>query len=155
MTLSTEMQTAMFSQETDDGLLVLLTITHDDLSTPIRVVANGEDITSRGNSFTAFPFEILLPSDEPDSPPNAQLTIDNVSREIGQAIRTISSAAAVLIEVIRLKSLDTVELSFPSLNLRNVRFDAGKVTGDLTSEDLQIEPYPADTFNPSFFPGMF
>ena len=155
MTLSTTMQTAMFSQETDDGLLVLLTISHTDLSTDIRVVANGVDITSRGDTYTAIPFDILLPSEDPDSPPKAQLSIDNVSRELGQAIRSISDAATVLIEVVRLKSPDDVEISFPALNLRNARFDAGKVTGDLVSEDLVLEPYPSDTFNPAFFPGMF
>ena len=155
MTLSDTARGVMFAQETDDGLLALLTISHVDLAVPIRVVHNQVDVVSRGNTFTAFPFNLVLPTSEPDSPPKAQLTIDNVSREIGQAIRTISSAATVLIEVVRIKALDTLELSFPTLKLQNVRFDVAKVTGDLVSEDLQLEPYPAHTFSPAEFPGLF
>lgn len=155
MTVSTTMQTAMFDEETDDGLIALLTITHADLTTPIRVVANTVDVISRGDEFIAFPFDIQLPSDEPDSPPSARLVIDNVSREIGQAMRLITTAAEVLIEVVRLKDLDSVELSFPSLKLRNVRFDVSQVTGDLVSENLQLEPYPTHNMVPARFPGLF
>ena len=155
MTLSDSARGAMFAEETSDGLFALLTIDHDDLSAPIRVVHNQVDVVSRGDTFTAFPFELILPTSEPDSPPRAQLTIDNVSREIGQAIRTVSSAPTVLIEVVRIDDPDTLELSFPALNLRNVRFDVAKVTGDLVSEDLQLEPYPALTFSPPHFPGLF
>jgi len=145
----------MFAEETADGLLALLTIDHPTLTTPIRVVHNTVDIISRGDSFTAFPFELVLPTSDPDSPPRAQLVIDNVSREIGQVIRQIPSAATVLIEVVRLAAPDELELSFPTLKLINIRLDVAKVTGDLISEDLQIEPYPAFTFSPAQFPGLF
>lgn len=155
MTLSDTMRGAMFAEETGDGLLALLTISHVDLAAPIRVVHNQVDITSRGDTFTAFPFELVLPTNSPDSPPRARLTIDNVSREIGQAIRTVSSAPTVLIEVVRISDNDAVELSFPALKLKNVRFDVAKVTGDLVSEDLQLEPYPAYAFSPAHFPGLF
>lgn len=145
----------MFASEADEGLLVLLTIDHDDLAEPIRVVANNENVTSNGNEFIAYPFEIILPTSSPDAPPRAQLTIDNVTREIAQTIRQISSAPTVLIEVVRTDDFDSIEFSFPQLNLKNVRWDAGQVSGDLVSEDLQLEPYPADTFVPSNFPGLF
>lgn len=155
MTVSDIARRSMFAEETSDGLLALLTIDHADLSTPIRVVHNKVDIVSRGNTFTAFPFDLILPTSSSDSPPKAQLTIDNVSREIGQAIRTVSSAPTVLIEVVRINDFDAVELSFPTLKMRNVRFDVSKVTGDIVSEDLQFEPYPVFTFSPAHFPGIF
>lgn len=153
--VSTTTQTEMFSAEADEGLLVLLTINHADLSAPIRVVNNTVNITSRGDLFTAFPFDITLPTDNPDTAPRARLQIDNVSREIGQAIRQISSAATMLIEVVRTDDFDTLELSFPTLTLRNVRFDAFKVSGDVLAEDIHTEQYPAYTFNPSTTPGLF
>lgn len=155
MTLSSVARGAMFDEETDDGLLALLTIDHADLATPIRVVHDQVDVVSRGNTFTAFPFELILPTQEADSPPVARLTIDNVSREIAQTLRSVSSAPSVLIEVVRIKDTETLELSYPLLSLRNVRYDALKVTGDLVSEDLQLEPYPAHTFSPANFPGLF
>ena len=42
-----------FAQETEDVWLVLLTISHADLSEDIRVVNNTVNITSRGLMFTA------------------------------------------------------------------------------------------------------
>lgn len=154
MTISNQARSAMFSEETSDGLLVLLTITHPNIS-PIRVVNDKVNISSRGNEFIAFPFEIILPTSSPDSPPKSQLTIGNVSREISQIIRTISSAPTVLIEVVRINNFDSLEVSFPAFKLKNIRFDVAQVQGDLVSEDLQIEPYPSLTFSPAHFPGLF
>jgi len=134
--------------------LVLLTLDHDDLAAPIRVVNNREDVTSRGDVFVAFPFEIALPDDLGDAPPRARLRIDNVSREIGEAIRTITTAAAVTIEVVRQDALDTVEMQFPAMKLVNVQYDVLTVTGDLEFEDLTKEPYPTHIFSPAEYPGL-
>lgn len=155
MTVSTEARDAMFAQETADGLLMLLTIDHATLSSPIRVVNNHVAVTSRSNEFVGFPFQLTLPSSDPSTPPRARLTIDNVSREIGQVIRQITSAATVLIEVVLLSDADSVELALPALSLRNVRVDAAQVTGDISSEDLELEPFPSRGFTPSYFPGLF
>lgn len=155
MPISNTLRGAMFSEETSDGLLVLLTIAHVDLPDPIRIVNNKTNVTSRGEEFIAFPFEIVLPTSSPDAPPKAQLIIDNVSRELGQIIRTISSAPTVLIEVVRINNFDSLELSFPAFKMKNVRFDVSQVRGDLVSDDLQIDPYPVHTFSPANFPGLF
>ena len=153
--VSVSTQSDMFASSTGEGLLVLLTIDHTDLSVPIRVVNNNVNVTSRGDEFIAYPFDLELPAAAPETAPRARLTIDNVTREIGEAVRSISSSPTVLIEVVRTDDFDTLELAFPLLKLRNVRFDASQVTGDILSEDLQLEPYPAHTFAPSSFPGLF
>jgi len=145
----------MFAEETGDGLLALLTISTNNPAAPIRVVHNKVDVQSQGKSFTAFPFNLILPTNEPDSPSRAQLTIDNVSREILLAVREITSAPTVTIQVVRLSDPNEIELSLPPMRMINVRADFAKVTGDLVSEDLQLEPYPAYTFSPAHFPGLF
>lgn len=155
MTIDLEVQGEMFAEETADGLMVLLTITHSALSVDIRVALNNATVTSRGEEFLPYPFDITLPTDDPDSPPRARLAIDNVSLELTQAIRSIQGAAAVLIEVVQLNDPDSVQLAFPELALRNVRWDASRLTGDLVSEDLQTEPWPALSFTPAHFPGLF
>lgn len=134
--------------------LILLTLDHDDLVEPLRVVNNKSDITSNGEVYTAFPFEIELPSDLEDAPPNARLRIDNVSREIGQTIRSISTPPSLTVQVVRGDAPDTVELEFSGMVLRNVRYDALTVQGDLEFEDLTREPFPAITFSPADFPGL-
>lgn len=155
MALTSAFKTAAFSADTDQVFLVLLTIAQADLAQPIRVVNNNEDITSNGNVFTAFPFDIELPDSREGVPPSATLVIDNVSQEIAQAVRTMTSVATVLIQIIRAADPDTIERSYTGFNLRDVKWNAHKMSGDLILEDFQTEPYPALQFSPAFFPGLF
>ena len=90
---------AVNAQETSEAFLILITIDHPDLSQPIRVTSDAVDTTSRSNLFVAFPFELTLPADSEDRPPRASLRIDNVDRQIVQAIRDITSAPSVLMEI--------------------------------------------------------
>ena len=153
MTISDTLKTEAWSEATDLPL-VLLKIDHADINPAIRVVNNTVDITSNGDIFTAFPFEITLPNNLEDAPPRARLRIDNVSREIAEAIRDISTPADVTITVVRQDDFDTAEMTWPAMRLTNVRWDALTVTGDLEFEDLTREPYPAHTFSPAEFPGL-
>lgn len=153
MTVSDALKTEAWSPESDLPL-VLLTIDHDEIDPPVRVVNNKVDITSHGETFIGFPFEIELPDAPEDAPPRARLRIANVSREIGQAMRLISTPATVTIQVVRQDDPDTVELEFLDYRLTNVRYDALTVEGDLTREDLASEPYPFLTFSPAEFPGL-
>lgn len=146
---------ALFSQETSEVFLILITIDHADLAQPIRVTSDSVDTVSRGNTFVAFPFELDLPTDTFDAPPRARLTIDNIDRQIVQAVRDISSPAEVLMEIILASAPDNVEVSFPDFKLSNVNYDALTVSGDLIVEDFSAEPYPARVFGPADFPGIF
>jgi len=154
MAITNSFKEAAYLQETDDVFLVLLTITHDDI-TPIRVVNNNENITSDSNLFVAYPFEITLPDSTGDGTPSAQLVIDNVSREIAESIRSISTAPKVTISVIRAADPDTIEITFAPFTLRNVKWDMTKVSGDLSMEDIALEPFPIGQFAPAQFQGLF
>ena len=143
-----------FAQETDGIWLILLTISHADLTDDIRVVHNPVAIMSRGMNFVGFAFELSLPIDSPDRAPVAELRIDNVSQEIAQAVRSISSAPTVTIEVIQAAVPDTVELTLDGFRLRNVNWDADSVRGTLVLDDVATEPYPAGIFSPAGFPGL-
>ncbi len=153
MAISDDLKGDAWAAESDLPL-VLLKIEHADLSAPILVVDNRVDITSGGDVYTAFPFEIRLPDSLEDAPPRARLRIDNVSREIAEAIRSITSAADVTIEVVRQDDPDTIEVTWPAMSLTNVRWDFLTVEGDLNFEDLTREPYPYLTFSPAEFPGV-
>lgn len=154
-TVSSSMRGAIYSQETSEAFIVLLTIDHLSLDIPIRVSGDAVNTISRGETFVAFPFEITLPDDVDNSSPKARLVIDNVDRQIVKTLREISSAADVLIEIIRASEPDTVEARFTNFKLTNVSYDALKVEGDLTIEDFTSEPFPAAIFSPSLFPGIF
>ena len=153
--VSVTLKSAVNAPETGEAFLVLVTIDHADLAAAIRVTSDGVDTVSNGNTFVAFPFEISLPDSRVEGAPRAKLTIDNVDRQIVQAVRDISTAADVTVDVVLASDPDTVEASFPDFKLRDVTFDALTVTGELTVEHFAGEPYPAAIFSPANFPGLF
>lgn len=153
-TLSNAALASIHAQETGEVWLVLVTITHPSLATPIRVVNNNEDITSRGNLYQAFPFDIILPGQDPDGPPRAVLRFDNVERTAIAAIRSATSAPTVTLEVILASAPNTVEISFGGMALRNVTYTATSIEGELHVEPLLNEPITLN-MTPSRFPGLF
>lgn len=153
--LSTESLKALYSGETDEIFLILLTLDHETLETPIRVTNDTVETQSRGMIFIAFPFELVLPDQSENRAPRASLTIDNVSREILLTLRALSSAPRVKMEIIRHAAPDEVEAVFPDFSLTNIRYNAMSIQGDLTIEDFTAEPYPSAIFSPAGFPGLF
>lgn len=153
MTLSSVGKQQAFAQESDD-FLALLTIDHADLADPIRVVNNVKDVVSGGQTYVAFPFQLTLPTDTADSPPRARLSIDNVSQEIAQTIRSISTPPTVTIRIVQMADPEQVEVNLPSFILRNVKYDATTVSGELELEDITREPFPARMFSPAEYPGL-
>jgi len=155
MPISSTAQQDLFDQETGEIFLTLLTISHADLSQPIRVCNDAKNIVSNGDTYIALPFEVTLPSDEGDQPSRARIQIDNVDRTMIIAIRSITSSPDVTIDVVRQSAPDTVEISFPDFTFDNISYDALIISGDLTFENYLQEPYPAGIFDPSRFPGGF
>lgn len=155
MPLSAKATAALFAQETAEVFLVLLTVEHQDLAEPIRVVNNTEDITSRGHLFVGWPFEVTLPDSDPQQVSRATLRIDNVDRQITAAIRGLTSSPTLTFEVIMASTPDVVEVSFGNMQLESVQYDALEISGELTYENVLIEPYPGDSFTPQNFPGLF
>src|SRR5690606_26781497 len=114
---------ALYAPQTEDAFLVLLTLDHENLSAPVRVSSDAVDTESRGEVFVAFPFSLSLPDDEDGRSPRARLVIDNVDRQVVQAVRALSSAPTLLIEVVRAADPDTVEARFADFRLVNVAYD--------------------------------
>lgn len=167
--LSVTARGAVFAPETDEVFILLLTISHADLSAPIRVTPDQKEVLpiasalnpdtrgviSRGQEFIGFPFEITLPNEDEDQSPRAQLRIDNVSREIVRAVRSIRSPADVTVEIVLASEPDTVETALEGFQMRSVTYNALTVEGDLTVEQFDLEPYPSRRMTPSNYPGLF
>lgn len=135
--------------------LHLVTITHDDLVAPIRLVDDRADIVSRSNTYTAWPFEIELPGEDPESFPGATLSLCVVDRTVLSQIRALSSAPAVTVEVIRQSAPDTVVVGPFSFDVASAQVSELGVTLALAHEPILNEPYPGLTYTPNRFPGMF
>lgn len=153
--VSNAFKIAVFSQQTDEVFAVLLTITHEDLPSPLRFTTDSVDTVSRGNTYLAYPFMISLPNDSPDTPPQVQLTIDNIDRTIVAAIRELATTPYVTMEVVKVSDADVVEASFRDFRMSKITYDALTVVSTLGIEGFTAEPYPAGSFNPGNFPGLF
>lgn len=153
--LSATYKEAASHQETEECPIVLLTITHDQLPSPIRVCNNGEDIISNGETFLACPFDIELPDDAEGKVPGAKLSIANVDRQIVNALRTITTRAIVTLQVILASTPDVIEATYPELELIVADWNALTVSADLAWDALAGEPYPYLKMTPNTTAGVF
>lgn len=153
--ISSTTRQAFYGAETGEAFLILLSFAHADLIEPIRVSSDAVDTSSRGNLFVAYPFDLTLPDDDEQHAPRARLIIDNVDRQIVGVLRKLATSPVVTLEIVRAAAPDTVEAVFHDFRLRNVRYDSTRIEAELTIEDFTAEPYPAASFAPSLFPGMF
>ena len=153
--LSTAFKTVIYKQQTGETFLFLLEIDHDDLDTPLRFVNNTENVTSDSNVYTAFPFEISLPSDREDQLPTVVLAIDNIDRTLVETIRDITSPPTASVSVIMASDPDTIEAGPYDFTIKDANYTAEVVTSNLAFEDILNEAYPGDSFTPNHFPALF
>lgn len=146
---------AVYARETQSAFLFLLTIFPADGSAPLRAVNNLEDVTSRGNVYTAFPFSISLPPDTGEKRHTLTLVIDNVDGSIMQVVRALAEPPRMLIELVLSDSPDIVEKRIDFLKLASVSADTLQVSGTLTPENMLSRQYPAATYNPREWPALF
>ena len=146
------------AQETKEVLLALVTIAHDNIvGGPLRFVQDLQDLTSNGNVYTAFPFQITLPSESDEGPAKVRLVIDNIDRSIMQTIRSLAptSPPSVSVDLVVASQPDTIEVSMPNMTLRNVSGDAFTIEGDLNVDEDDLIPFPEGIITPQDFPGAF
>lgn len=154
---------AVFSPEAD---LCFLTISHTQLSDPIRVVWDTKDYIYGGNTFIGFPFDIQILSDD-EGPPKAQLAIQNVDSRIGETIRVLQTPPRLKLEM--LSTLDfnvnvdprtaigtpNVVYSFDKAFLTNCKIDFLTVSADIVGWDYLQRVWPGKRATQALFPGLF
>ena len=156
--LSTLFKTMANASETGEVLLALVTIDSPSIvGGPLRVVQDLQDITSNGNLYTAFPFEIRLAGDSDEGPSKITLSLDNIDRTMAAAIKGIppSTPPTVMVEIVIASQPDTVEITLSNLKLKNVTGDAFRIDGELWMDEEDLLPFPEGSFTPPYFPGLF
>lgn len=155
-TLSLAARQAIFARETGEAFILLLVLSHPSLSPPIRVCNNSADLVSGGDTYQKFPFELNIPPDTEEAPPTVRLAIANADRAIVEAVRSLAGEAiTATLSVVMASSPDSIEAGPFSFSIRDVSYDAAIVEGTLMFEDVLNEPFPADSFTPGRFPGVF
>lgn len=162
--LSNTARRAMYAQESSEVWITLITISHPNFVEDIRVcddatellpVAGIRGIVSRGDEFMYVPFSLTLPSSDDTGVATAVLSIDNIDRRVIKAVREADSALAVKIEIILASDPESVEIEIDDFRLAIVPYDAFTVSGELTQEYYELEPFPHQRVTPSNFAGVF
>ena len=155
-TVSATLEAAVYAQETTQIFHILLEIAHADMAATLRFVNNTADVTSDSDVYTAFPFTIdFPPADGEDQLPSVTLVIDNIDRSIIEELRSIDSAPTIDVSVILASDPDTVECGPLQFSLKSIDYDAQVITAELGFENILNEPFPAGTFTPTDFAGLF
>lgn len=160
---------AVFSPDSDDDLIILLTIY--DPSNETQVIARIADgytkrisetesdvmygVTSNGNDYMFLPMEITLPSEDEAQAPRCSIVMYDVTRHLTPIIRTITSPPRVKMELVLSKTPDIVEVSFSDFYISNFTYNADSVSAELSMIDYEREPFPMHSFTPQYFPSMF
>ncbi len=153
---SSEYKSTLAKVSAEEAPLVLLEISHADLTEPVRVVNDMQDLISNGNTFIACPFRYVLPDDFENQLPKARLAVDNVGRDLMYWIETTGggqNSSVKMMQVMRSRP-DTIEWSI-SMNLYNVTATLQEISAELGFENLFARPAVLMQYRPETTPGIF
>lgn len=164
---------AMFSSETQEALILLITITDPtDAANPVRL-ADGYTTRLQGSNYTNdsevvygvvsnskdyvfLPMQLSLPGELEAGAAQCSLILNFVTKEAIQLIREkLTSPVSVQIDLVLSGSPDRVETSFSGFKITSVTYNSDQITLDLNMVSLSREPFPCYTFTPANFPGLF
>lgn len=167
-TLTADFMRAAYSSETGLCPIVLMTITHESLSEPIRVstdptqrlssTSDSEVVygtISNGDEYIFFPVSVTLPSEIEDGAGNMRLEIDNIKRALVPFIRNLSSPPLLQTDIVTSDDPDVVVASWFDYLMTDITINDTTISAELQLDLFFTEPFPAGTFGSSEFPGLF
>ncbi|OCC01716.1 hypothetical protein BA190_27530 [Labrys sp. WJW] len=164
-TLSARFRAALYRENMEEVPAMLITITHPDLTTPLHFSSDPTEristepllygTVSRGTQYNFVPFQVTLPADQDDAPPTIDITLSVVGREAVPLLRSAIEPPSVTLEIILAQYPDDVEAVFPDFDLVSASYGGDSATISLAIDSMASEPFPAGSFTPSYFPGMF
>lgn len=171
-TLSASAIRAMFSSETDENIIMLITIYSPSNQSQVafrfadnytqRIASLTTDaevvygVPSRGQDFVFLPMTVGLPAEQDTGVGSCNLTLQYVTREAIELIRTqLTQPTQVKLELVLSGSPNTVEATFPGFQITGATYNAETINFELTMINLAREPFPCYSFVPMYFPGLF
>lgn len=149
-----------------DAMLAFLTIEHENLTQPIRVVNDGVDYLRDGHLWNGLPFGARAATDT-DAAPTAELRVQNVDRKLGEAVRTLPGRARARLEVLSSADFDlgvvprvALGVAVPIYAMRHfelaeVTVTPLELTATLILRDYAQEPWPGLSATETRCPGLY
>lgn len=165
-TVSGSFRRSVESRFQSDANLIFVTLSHELLIEPVRVVSDTKDFVYGGETFVGFPFDLQLLTDD-DRPPTATIEIQNVDRIIGETLRPLTSAPRLKIELLHSDDFDltvtprtpvrppSVEYVANHLFLANVKIDPMTVSAEIVGWDFTQRTWPGVRATQNRLPALF
>lgn len=154
-TLTPALLSQLFSAESNDPFLTLVTLSHSTFVSDIRLVNNTVDIVSRGNTYLAFPVSIILPTDDGETSREVSIEFDNVSRELINELRTVTDSIDVKLEMVLASLPDEVQIELAELKIYTVAYTKTKVSAKLIVDNFLNTEMTSERYTTTNFPGLF
>lgn len=153
---SSEFQATVNATSATESPLLLLEINHPQLSTPVRVVNDKQDLVSNGDTYTALAFRGRFPGDTESGQPRAQLAIDNVGKDLVQWLEASAGGKGATVRIMQVmrSAPDNIEHAV-TLDLSNTQVTPVEVSGTLGYEDLLNRTAVPYTYSPKHSPGLY
>lgn len=142
------------ARDKEQAVLLLVTLSPPGFDV-VRIVNNLVDITSNGEIFIALPLKVDLSVDDGKTLQTVKLTIDNVTLEMIEWVRSVTDPIPVLIQTIFSGEPDIIEQQISDLVIRNIKYDSHTIEGTLLADDDLNQTVPSDTYNSNHYPGLF
>ena len=146
---------ALTALSPDEVLLPALEIRHPDAPAPIRVVDNTEDVTIGRYTYRAVRFGLRLASDVEGETPVAELTVDNVGRDLTQWIERAGGAAGATCRIMLVLAARRAIEWEATLDALHIRYDHEQVIARLGFDPLLGRNAVALRYDPQTAPGLF
>ena len=149
-----------------DALLWFLTLTHENLSEPIRLVSDQFDYVVDGDFYQGVVFGGRALTDT-DETPSSELTVPNVDKRIGQSLQQATGRARVEMRVLSSAEFDLTQeprvaivahntlYRFTQFHLAEVQVTAAEAVARLILADYSQEPWPVVRATADRTPGLF
>jgi hypothetical protein len=154
-TISSNAREQVQFTEMTDVLLVLLEIDHDDLTTPIRIVNNNQNITYETNTYYASNFEFGPPTQEAGEISSATLSFSNIDRTLITSLRSISTPPEITVNIVFSGDTTVVKEAGPWVfYLQDISYNVNTITGTLAYRFSPKKKASTIIMNYNEFPSM-
>lgn len=133
---------------------VLIKVYHEDMAEPLYLTDNNEDLTYDGNTYKSAFFRINLPEVTKESMGNASIEMGCVDQQLIQIIRSLTTPPNIKFVATYLEDGVFSEFAGYDMIMSNVKWDAKKLTADLTLDLVLNYEFPSGSFTPFNCPGV-
>ena len=141
--------------ELSGAVLLLLTVSHPSMESPLRFVRDQLPVVSRGHGYVPFPFRFQRPGHGEDGPIGARCVVDNVSQDMAKLLLSLPSSPTLVFELVLESDPDTVEEPFPPFKMTVISGNRFEISAPLMAEDDGSQEAMQWTFGPKLAPALF